>query len=39
VMLTRHASWNCSINSRERDPTSLSLKFIAHLNRELEGKQ
>ena len=27
------------IHSRQRDPTSLSLIFIAHLNRELEGKQ
>ena len=39
VILTKCASWNCSIHSRERDPTSLSLILIASSNRELEGKQ
>jgi len=27
------------MDSRERDPTNLSLIFIAHLSRVLEGKQ
>jgi hypothetical protein len=34
VILTSHASWNCSIHSRERDPASLSLIFIASSNRD-----
>ena len=34
VILTSHASWSCSIHSRERDPTSLSLIFIASSNRD-----
>src|SRR6266478_6011295 len=38
VILTRRASRNCSTLSRKRDPTSLSLLFIAPSNRGLEGK-